>query len=305
MSKPYTESFKLNTGASIPAVGLGTWQSKPNEVVDAVEVALKAGYRHIDGAWIYGNESEVGEGIRRSGVPRSEIFLTTKLWCTHHRSPLEALETSLKNFGTDYVDLYLIHWPIPLNPHGNDPKFPKKEDGSRDIDHTWSYIKTWHEMQKLLATGKAKAIGLSNSSIEFIKDLLADPLTTVTPAVNQVELHPYLPQHELVQFAKEKGIILTAYSPLGSTDSPLLKDEDILEIATKHNANAGQVLISWQVARGVSVLPKSVTPQRVKDNFLKVDLDAEDIATLDNLYKKNHQRLIKPPWGVDLKFPHW
>jgi len=114
-----------------------------------------------------------------------------------------------------------------MNPKGNDPKFPKKPDGTRDLDTSWSYIQTWHEMQKLVATGKAKAIGLSNCSIPFIEALLADPKTTITPAVNQVELHPYLPQHELIQYCKDKGIVVTAFSPLGSTDSPLLKDEDI------------------------------------------------------------------------------
>jgi len=300
----YTEVLKLNTGATIPAVGLGTWQSKPNEVAEAVYIALKAGYRHIDTAWVYDNENEVGEGIKKSGVPRSEIFITAKLWCTHQRKPEEALDRSLQNLGLEYVDLYLVHWPVPLNPHGNDPKFPKKEDGSRDHDLEWNYIKTWHELQKI-PKSKARAIGVSNCSIPFITDLLADPLTTVVPATNQVELHPYLPQHELLEFAKSKGIILQAYSPLGSTASPLLTDEDILKIADKHHANPGQVLISWQVKRGVAVLPKSVHEQRIKDNFIKVDLDEEDFNVLNNLHNKISQRIIKPPWGVDLKFPVW
>jgi len=301
----YNELLKLNTGASFPAVGLGTWQSKPHEVAAAVEVALKAGYRHIDGAWIYGNESEVGEGIRKSGVPREQIFVTTKLWATYHRNPLANLELSLQALGLDYVDLYLMHWPIPMNPKGDDPKFPKRPDGSRDLDDSWTYIQTWHEMQKLLATGKVKAIGLSNSSIPFIEALLADPHTTVVPAANQVESHPYLPQHELVDYCKSKGIVFTAYSPLGSTNSPLLQDEDVKKIAHKHGAEVGQVLISWQVHRGVAVLPKSVTPHRIQSNFIKVNLDAEDAAVLDNLHKKTTQRIIKPAWGVDLKFPVW
>jgi len=286
-------------------VGLGTWQSKPHEVADAVEIALKAGYRHIDAAWIYGNETEVGEGIRKSGVPRAEIFVTTKLWCTSHRKPLENLNQSLQNLGLEYVDLYLMHWPIPLSANGNDPKFPKRPDGSRDIDESWSYIQTWHEMQKIVATGKAKAIGVSNCSIPFIQALIADPNTTIKPAANQVENHPYLPQHELLEYCRGEGIVLTAYSPLGSTDSPLLHDEDIKKIAHKHGANVGQVLISWQVKRGVAVLPKSVSPQRIKDNFVKAELDAEDISILDNLHKKTSKRFIKPAWGVDLKFPLW
>jgi len=305
MAENYSATLKLNTGAPIPAVGLGTWQSQPNEVANAVEVALKAGYRHIDGAWIYGNESEVGEGIRKAGVPRDQIFITTKLWATYHRNPEQNLDDSLKLLGLDYVDLYLMHWPIPMNPKGNDPKFPKKEDGSRDLDLDWSYIQTWHEMQKLLATGKTRAIGLSNASIGFIEPLLADPHTTVVPAANQVESHPYLPQHELVDYCKSKGIVFTAYSPLGSTQSPLLEDDVVVEIAKKHHASPSQVLISWQVARGVSVLPKSVTPGRILANFVQVRLDEGDIAALNNLHQKKSVRFIKPAWGVDLKFPVW
>jgi len=159
-------------------------------------------------------------------------------------------------------------------------------------------------MQKL-PSSKAKAIGVSNCSIPFLEALLADKGTTTTPAVNQVELHPYLPQYELLDYCKSKGIILTAYSPLGSTDSPLLKDEEVKKIADKHKLGPGNVLISWQVKRGVSVLPKSVTPKRVEDNFIKCELDEEDMNTLNNLHKTTHKRFITPDFGVDLKFPVW
>ncbi|BGP16174.1 hypothetical protein JCM10213_001390 [Rhodosporidiobolus nylandii] len=290
-------------GASIPLVGLGTWQSKPGEVEHAVEAALKAGYRHIDGAWIYGNLKEVGEGLRASGVPREEVFITSKLWCTQHRKVEEAVKENLELLGVDYLDLYLIHWPVPLNPNGNDPKFPKKDDGSRDLDLERKIADTWKDLEAIQAKGLVKAIGVSNFSIPFLDELLKT--AKVVPAANQVELHPYLPQHELIDYLKERNIVAQAYSPLGSTDSPLLKDEDIVKIAEKYGVSTGTVLISYQVARGVVVLPKSVTPKRIEDNFKIIKLDNEDLDVLNNLYKTKGKRFIKPDWGVDLKFPVW
>ncbi|GAA5915582.1 hypothetical protein JCM6882_006379 [Rhodosporidiobolus microsporus] len=297
-------SYQLNHGGvSIPAVGLGTWQSKPGEVAQAVDAALKAGYRHIDGAWIYGNLKEVGEGLRSSGVKREDVFITSKLWCTQHRKVEEAVKENLELLGVDYLDLFLIHWPVPLNPNGNDPKFPRREDGTRDIDSDRKIADTWADLEKVLETGLVKAIGGSNFSIPFVEELLKT--AKVPPAVNQVELHPYLPQHDLIDFLKSKNIRAQAYSPLGSTDSPLLKDEDIVKIADKHGVSTGTVLISYQVARDVVVLPKSVTPKRIEDNFKIIRLDADDLQVLNNLYKTKGKRFIKPDWNVPLGFPDW
>lgn len=296
--------IKLNTGASIPAVGLGTWKSPPGEVAAAVKHALQKGYRHLDCAWIYGNEAEVGQGIKDSGVPREEIFITSKLWCTYHTRVEENLDETLKALGLDYVDLYLVHWPIPMNPKGNDPKFPKKEDDSRDVVTTHSVEKdTWKGMEAVYKSGKAKAIGVSNFSIKKIERLLQT--AEVTPAANQVELHPYLTQQDLVDFCHAKGIAVEAYSPLGSNDSPLLSDETVTKIAKKHGVEAGNVLISFQVARGVIVLPKSVTPARIETNLKVVKLDEEDMKALNGLNKG--QRFVKPDWGKDvhLEFPDW
>lgn len=163
LNMPPPSTFTLNTGAKIPVVGLGTWQSQPGEVADAVEHALKSGYRHIDGALVYQNEAEVGEGIKRSGLPREEIFVTTKLWNTYHRRVEECLDKSLKDLGLEYVDLYLMHWPVPMSENGDHPLFPKLKDGSRDLDREWSYKQTWKEIEKLIKTGKVKAIGVSVS----------------------------------------------------------------------------------------------------------------------------------------------
>jgi glycerol 2-dehydrogenase (NADP+) len=226
------EYFTLNTGAKIPAVGLGTW---------------KIGYKHIDAAFVYQNENEVGQGLEAAfaaGVKREDIFVTTKLWCSYHRKSEECLDESLKRLGLDYVDLYLMHWPVPMNPNGNHPLFPKLEDGSRDLDKEWSHVQTYKEMEKLLKTGKTKAIGVSNYSIKFLEELL--PHVDVVPAANQIENHPLLPQQDLVDYCKSKGILVEAYSPLGSTGSPLFSEEGVQEIAKKHNVGPGTALISYQ-----------------------------------------------------------
>ncbi|KAB8222223.1 NADP-dependent oxidoreductase domain-containing protein [Aspergillus novoparasiticus] len=302
--------FKLNTGAEIPALGLGTWQSQAGEVEKAVSHAISVGYRHIDGAFCYQNEEEVGKGIAdalASGkVKREDLFVTTKLWCTYHSRVEEALEQSLKNLGLEYVDLYLMHWPLAMNPKGNHPLFPKHEDGSRDIDHSHSHVQTWKNMEKLLATGKVKAIGVSNYSVRYLEQLL--PEATVVPAVNQIENHPSLPQQEIVDFCKKNNIHITAYSPLGSTGSPLFTAEPIVEVAKKKGVTPATVLLSWHIARGSSVLAKSVTPSRIEDNRKLVQLDESDMATIakytdDLAARKAFQRFVYPPFGVDFGFP--
>ncbi|KAK4698205.1 hypothetical protein P7C70_g8080, partial [Phenoliferia sp. Uapishka_3] len=292
-----------NTEYKIPALGLGTWQSAPGEVKIAVEHALKSGYTHIDCAYAYANETEVGEGIRASGVKREDIFITSKLWCSFHSRVEQNLDLTLKDLGVDYLDLYLMHWPVPLNPNGNDPKFPKLPDGSRDIDHSWTVAQTWKQMEDVLATGKVKAIGVSNFSEAFLEDL--KKTWVVPPAANQIELHPYLPQHALVKYLHDNKITPQAYSPLGSTASPLLKDPVILQIAEKYGVSAGTVLLSYPLARKVVALPKSVTPKRIEDNIKVIQLDAEDVKALNDIHKTTTIRFVKPEWNVDLKFDDW
>ncbi|KAJ8098010.1 NADP-dependent oxidoreductase domain-containing protein [Lipomyces tetrasporus] len=290
-------TFTLNTGAVIPALGLGTWQSGANEVYEAVLVALKAGYRHIDTAYVYGNEAEVGKAIIDSGIPREDIFLTTKLWGTYHTDPEANLDISLKKLGLDYVDLYLVHWPSPLNPKGNHPLFPTLPDGSRDRVKGWDFVKTWELVQKLPATGKTKAVGVSNFSTVNLEKLLTAPTTKIVPAVNQVELHPYLPQHKLLAYAKAKGIHITAYSPLGSTNAPLQQEPAVQEIAARLGKSPTQVLISWAISRGTSVIPKSVTSERIIANFDDFVLDDKDIAAVDAISNTTAKRLVNPNWG--------
>ncbi|KAJ4289397.1 hypothetical protein N0V88_006877 [Collariella sp. IMI 366227] len=258
------ETFKLNTGASIPAIGLGTWQSPPGAVEKAVEAALRDGYRHIDTAFAYGNEKEVGQGVRASGVPREQIWVTTKLDNPWHKRSAEALEKSLANLGMEYVDLYLMHWPSSTDP----------EDLKKHLKG-WDFVDTWREMQKLLGTGKVRNIGVSNFGIKNLERLLGDESCKIVPAVNQIELHPGNPSPKLIAYCKEKGIHCSAYSPLGSTDSPLYKNKTIEEIAKSKNHSVQQVLLLWGIKKGWSVLPKSVNPDRVKANF---DLDGWDLT---------------------------
>ncbi|KAA8902242.1 NADP-dependent oxidoreductase domain-containing protein [Sphaerosporella brunnea] len=263
----------LNTGGQIPLIGLGTWQSRPGEVEKAVEAALRAGYRHIDTALAYSNEAEVGKGIRASGVPREEIWITTKLDNPWHKRVKEGIETSLRNLGVDYVDLYLMHWPSSTTP----------EDPKKHYDD-WDFVKTWAEMQRIPKT-QARAIGVSNFGIRNLEKLLAAPTTTVVPAANQIELHPNNPSPKLVAYNESKGIHTTGYSCLGSTNSPLHKDPALLEIVEKTGKTSAQVLLKWGLQKGWSVIPKSVTESRIQGNFELDgwDLDEESIAKLDNM----------------------
>ncbi|KAI0325310.1 Aldo/keto reductase [Cubamyces sp. BRFM 1775] len=284
-------SFTLNTGYKIPSVGIGCWMGAPGGGEIAAKMckdALEAGYRHIDTAYGYGNEEYVGKAIRESGVPREEIFLTTKLPNHHHHKVKESLDESLAKLGVDYVDLYLIHWPQAYTednkpiPYGQSP----------------TYVETWKEMEKLLDTGKVRSIGVSNFSIKLLEVLLRE--SDVVPATNQVECHPCLPSVDLKLWCEEKGILITAYSPLGRPGEydgkpSLLQDPDVVSIAQAHNATPGQVTLSWGVKRGTIVIPKSENPERIKQNISLLDLTDEEMATLNAIHLKPgmHRSLLR------------
>lgn len=302
MSSP---TFTLNTGAKIPAIGLGTWQSDPGQVMKAVSHAIKVGYRHIDCAYCYGNESEVGQGIREglktTGLTRSDLFITTKLWCTYHTRVEQNLDVSLQLLGLDYVDLYLMHWPVAMNPNGNHEKFPKKEDGSRDLDPNTKAVDTYRNMERLLTTGKVKAIGVSNFSEPFLEQLLSR--VDVVPAVNQIENHPLLPQQEIVDLCKERGILVEAYSPLGSTGSPLMQKQAVVKVAQELGSTPSTILLSYHIARGIIALPKSVTNSRIEDNLKVIELSPQQLATLQDISRTDQQRIVYPDFGVNFGFP--
>ncbi|KAG8161288.1 hypothetical protein KVR01_009552 [Diaporthe batatas] len=309
-------SFPLNSGHKMPAVGYGTWQAAPGVVAEGVYHALKSGYRLLDCAYCYGNEAEVGQGLARAIsegiVARSDVFVVTKVWATYNTRVQLGLDKSLKNLGLDYVDLFLVHWPLLMNPEGNDDKFPKLPDGSRDIIREgYHHTDTWRQMEALVdpaqgAGKQARAIGVCNYSRRYLEELLK--VAKVAPAVNQIENHPALPQNDIVGFCKEKGIHIMAYSPLGSTGGPLFKEEVVTKIAQKHGVEPATVLLSWHVPRGSTALPKSVTPSRIESNLKLIKLDDEDVKELnaygEDLEKNGKvQRFVYPPFGVDFGFP--
>ncbi|KAK6221362.1 hypothetical protein LQW54_001461 [Pestalotiopsis sp. IQ-011] len=218
---PRVEEWPVNFFTRNPAIDVASSNRSANKSV-LVEDAQ---------AWCYGNEIEVRDGIAQalaSGVKREGLFVTTKLWCTYHSRVEENLDESLKSLGLDYVDLYLMHWPVAMNPNGNDPRFPRLADGSIDVVRGWSHIQTWKAMESLLASGKVNAIGVCDYSVKFLEELLAH--ASVTPAVNQIENHPSLPQQDVIDFCNANGIHVTAYSPLGSMGSPLMKEKAIADV---------------------------------------------------------------------------
>ena len=247
------KSYNLNNGVSIPVLGFGTWKVENGEVAyQAVLEALKAGYRHIDTAAIYKNEESVGRAIRDSGIPRQEIFVTTKLWNTNHsyEEAHQAFEQSMEKLGLDYLDLYLIHWPNPKPLREND------EWKTRNAE-------VWRAMEDLYKEGKTRAIGVSNFLPHHLDALLET--VRVIPAVNQVRLAPGVYQEEVVDYCKEKGILLEAWGPFGQGE--LFEQKEVQKIAAKHGKTVAQIALAWSLAEGFLPLPKSVTASRIQSNL--------------------------------------
>jgi 2,5-diketo-D-gluconate reductase A len=245
--------IRLNDGTVIPQLGLGVFQVPNDQVAEVVRYGLECGYRSIDTAAGYRNEEGVGEAIASSGSPREEVFVTTKLANSDHGydSALRAFEESLNKLKLDYVDLYLIHWPMP----GQD-----------------KYVETWRAFEKLQADGLARSIGVSNFLIPHLERLFAE--TDVPPSVNQIEIHPALQQQELRHFCLDHGIVPEAYSPLAQGE--VLREPTIQELAAKHRKTPAQVILRWHIQEGNIVIPKSVTPARIKENIEIFDFELSD-----------------------------
>lgn len=258
-------SITINNGVKMPQLGLGVWQTKDgNQVVHAVHAAIESGYRLIDTAAMYDNERGVGKAIKTAPVSREELFITTKLWNSDqgYGSALKAFNASLERLGLDYVDLYLIHWPVPA------------------MD---KYIETWKAFEEIYASGRAKAIGVCNFNPEHLDRLLQT--ATIIPAVNQIEHHPRLQQHELRSYCAAKGIHVESWSPIGGTGGNLLDDPTLAMIANKHKRSVAQIVIRWHIQLGLIVIPKSTHAERIAQNIKVFDfeLDTDDMAKISRL----------------------
>ncbi|MGB7785671.1 MAG: aldo/keto reductase [Salinimicrobium sp.] len=308
------KTLKFRNNDEMPAIGLGTWKSQKGKVEEAVKIALKEGYRHIDCAATYGNEAEIGNALSsvfsEAKIKREEVWITSKLWNDSHRKEevIPALKQTLKDLQLDYLDLYLMHWPVAFK-HG--VGFPEKDDDYLSLEEV-PIIETWNAMVEAKKQGLVKHIGVSNFSEKKLRDLMSK--TQETPEMNQVELHPFLQQHDLLKFLKENDIHATAYSPLGSGDRvssmkaedepSLLENPTIKKIAEKHNAGPGQVLIQWAVQRGTAVIPKSTSEKHIKANFesRNLDLDREDLEEIKKLDK--HFRYVTGEFFVTPNNPY-
>ena len=275
MPKNLQDTTTLHNGVKMPWFGLGVFKvNEGSEVVESVKAAIRNGYKSIDTAAVYKNEAGVGQALKEAGVPREELFITTKVWNADqgYESTLAAFESSMEKLGLDYLDLYLIHWPKP----------EKNKD-------------TWRALEKLYKDGRVRAIGVSNFQIHHLKDLMAT--AEIKPMVNQVEYHPHLAQTELLEFCKAEGIQLEAWSPL--KQGQLLTEPTIVEIANAHNKSPAQVILRWDLQNGVVTIPKSIKEQRIIENanIFDFELTSEDMLALSALNK--NERVGPDPDNFD------
>jgi diketogulonate reductase-like aldo/keto reductase len=310
------KTFTMYNGVTIPAVGFGTFASEGStgETYKAVTAALNAGYRHLDCAWFYQNEAEIGQALKdflakNPSVKREDVFICTKVW-QHLHEPEEvhwSFNNSLKELDVDYIDAFLVHWPIAaVSDENHQPKLGA--DGKYIIkkDLTENPEPTWRAMEEIYASGKAKSIGVSNWRIQDFKKL--DTFAKVKPAMNQIEIHPFLPNDEIVKYCQDNDILVAAYSPLGSqnqvpsTGETVRENAKLNEVAKRTGHDLAQVLLAWGIQRGYVVLPKSSTPSRIESNFQIPVLSKEDFEAVQEVAKGRHTRFVnmKDTFGLDI-----
>ncbi|CAL1385661.1 unnamed protein product [Linum trigynum] len=306
-------SITLNNGFKMPIIGLGTWQMGGKEIKGLIMNAIKIGYRHFDCAADYKNEAEIGEALAeafKTGlVKREELFITTKLWNSDHGHVLEACKDSLKKLQLDYLDLYLVHFPVATKHTGVGTTSSAVDDkGVLEIDTTISLEATWHNMEDLVSKGLARSIGISNYDIFLTRDCLA--YSKIKPAVNQFEIHPYFQRESLVKFCQKHGVAVTAHSPLGGSAANIewfgsiscLDDAVLNDLAEKYNKTPAQIALRWAIQRDTVVIPKSSKVERLKENFEVSDfeLTKEDRELIKGMDRKYRMDLPAKSWGIDL-----
>ncbi|CCD22854.1 D-arabinose 1-dehydrogenase (NAD(P)(+)) ARA1 NDAI_0A07000 [Naumovozyma dairenensis CBS 421] len=295
--------FNLNNGTRIPAIGLGTASPKDRypETKEAVKAAIRAGYRHIDTAYFYKTEPYIGQALKElfesAEIKREELFITTKVWPTFWNNPSDSIDQSLKDLGIDYVDLVLQHWPVCFqkveNSQGNIIGLPRDKDGNALFEKDADWLFTYKALEKIYLDPKdnrVRAIGVSNYPIEYLERLFKE--CKVTPAINQVEVHPHLPQLELNKFCHDHAILLTAYSPLGSDGAPNLKIKSVQDLAKKYKVEPADILTSYHISKGNVVLPRSLNPKRIAANVSFAKLTDDDLSKLDQVGIDEPNRFI-------------
>ncbi|CAL9732613.1 D-arabinose dehydrogenase [NAD(P)+] heavy chain [Monosporozyma unispora] len=299
-------TFKLNNGVQIPALGLGTAspRERAQETKQAVKAAIKAGYRHIDTAWFYRTEPIIGEALKEllenGDIKREDIFVTSKVWPSNWNHVSESLDQSLHDLGLEYVDLYLQHWPLCFQRIEDDKDgihgikgIPLEKESKALFEEGADWIKTYKQLEKIYLDPKDKrvrSIGVSNFPVEYLQRVLKD--CEVKPALNQVEIHPQLPQLELKKFCAEQNILLTAYSPMGSSGAPVIKLPLVKELSEKYKVTVNDIIISYHIRKGTVVIPRSLNPVRIAGCIEFAPLTEEEINKLDDIGKKDPVRYI-------------
>lgn len=294
-----SKTIKLNNGHKMPKIGLGTWQIDGKDIERCVRAAIKAGYRHIDTAYAYGTEKELGKVLNElfdeGVIKREDIFITSKLWNSFHNNPELGLRNTLNDLKLDYVDLYLVHWPVTFK--SNNEGISEKDKEGHDKVGTYDVLEVWNKMESLVSKSMTRSIGVANHGKKNLEKLLKN--AKIKPAINQFEINPYFTQTELVEFCQSNEIAVCSYASLGSTqpnDVNLLEDPVLKNISNKHKKSVPQIILSWLFAKNIMTIPKSTNEKHIETNIELVDLNLSDLTKISEL-NRNYRFVDMPTWG--------